>query len=215
LYATDLGVRKIKVHEDGYSYEASIDQQLIRGRVAIDINVVSLAHNANFQWEMQHSDYAGYEFDIQPGDILALGGVLEFDVEKDYDPMSPPLGSCFRIVRDQYGGRVVRVDFSDPDQVLIYVPEAIAQGLLNNSSYPDLQISSVVLPALMETIDKIWRNGQEVEEEDFSERGWFDSVKRKMDAVPDGGLFEVAQRMLDHPVERVITLSFLEEEGDD
>ena len=50
-----------------------------------------------------HEDYKGFEFEVNKGDILAIGGVSSFIADKDFDPLVGFINSqgrsCIRVKR--------------------------------------------------------------------------------------------------------------------
>ena len=84
------------------------------------------------------------------------------------------------------------------------------------SGWPDLQIATVVLPALMETLAFIKAN-EESGEEDLSSCRWFVAITNMVDR--NGGLekspLELTQRILENPIDRALLTGFeLNAEGD-
>jgi hypothetical protein len=122
------------------------------------VKIVATGPISQYSLENQHSDYGNASFNLLAGDVLADGGYFEFEPGKLYDPLNPPVGSCFLFVADSTHKKGLTVRFHDDDHVLVAFPEKILTGfgLLNNS--PELQISLVVLPALMQTITFIKAN---------------------------------------------------------
>lgn len=207
----DLDVRALIKHADSTTYVGWIDQQLIRRTVKVEIKIVATTTIEQYYLRGQHPDYGDASFRLLPGDILADGGVLEFEADKLYDPLRPPIGSCFRFVPDTTVKRGLRVRFHDDDHVIVSFPEELLQGFSMLRNRQDLQISLVVLPALMETIAYIRENDAAGDDgEDLSNRRWHAAVTRLMGNSRSAAQrpFELAQEILGNPLAASLTTTF-------
>lgn len=195
-----------KDHADGITYKGWVDQRGVRDNVDVEISVVADTRMSTFSWTNQHPDYGLATFDIRKGDILAEGGGFKFSANKMYDPMQPPLGSCFRITPDSAIKRGMTLDFSDSDQIIVRMSDDMISGLQGVSHRPDLQISLVVLPALMETIYFIQKNESDPADEDLSDTPWYRAIKELMDLSSGNfdGALAIAQQILEHPLTKVL-----------
>ena len=81
---------------------------------------------------------------------------------------------------------------------------------------PELQISAVVLPALIQTVSYIQSTLKD-NSEDLSDRGWFKAISGKVDQL--GGFevsaIEIAQKILDYPVDRTLAVETDAKEDDE
>jgi len=198
-------------HADSTTYIGWIDQQAIRGTVRIEFRIVATQPLDQYRLDSQHADYGGASFNLLPGDVLADGGFLEFEAEKLYDPLAPPVGSCFRFVADASVKRGLRVRFHEDDHVLVTFPAHLLQGFGMLRNRQDLQISLVVLPALMETISYIRENEAAGDQkEDLTDRKWYTAVMRLMESarLHGGSPFELAQEILGNPLDTTLTTPF-------
>ncbi|MDQ0076794.1 hypothetical protein [Arthrobacter oryzae] len=198
-------------HVDGSTYIGWIDQQDIRGTVKVEIRIIATSQVDPYSLQNQHGDYAGASFSILPGDVLADGGFFEFEPEKRYDPLSPPVGSCFRFIADPKLKKGLKVKFFDDEHVLVAFPEKTLPGFGLLQGRPDLQISLVVLPALMQTISFIKENlAAESEGEDLSGKKWYTAVNRLVQESGsyEDNSFELAQKILGHPLDASLMKPF-------
>ena len=211
----DLAAEVHQFHSDSTSFIGWIDQEQVRDTVRIEIKIVAADAIDMYQLQNQHDDYGDATFQLRPGDILAEGGILEFEAKKLYDPLMPPLGSCFQFVSDSTVKRGLRVRFHDDDHVIGAFPDSLLRGfgLLRNRQ--DLQISLVVLPALMETVAYIRKNeAADNEDEDLSTKKWYRAVIRLMEQAKSSGQgpLELAQEILGNPLDISLTAPFGEED---
>jgi hypothetical protein len=201
---------------DGYQYEFWIDQRQVRGSVDTDVRVLVIEPLSGFRWERQHPDYGDAVFDLRVGDVLADGGSIPFEADKLYDPLDPPVGSCFRVVEDPSLRRGMRVTFEDDDAILVRLPPSAHRNLRLLAPRPELQISTVVLPALIQAVSFIQNNLKEGSE-DLSDRIWFRAISDKVDRLGgfEGQAIEIAQKILEYPVDRILSLEADAEEDDE
>src|SRR5262249_11255602 len=153
-------------------------------------------------------------FHILPGDVLAYAGPFEFEPQKRYDALDPPVGALFRFVDGGTKSREIKVRFDDDDHILVVFDSDLLAGLAALSTQIDLQISLVVLPALMQTITYINANADGGE--DLSERNWYEPICNlvKNHGGFDQPAFNVAQRILGHPLDTSLRRPFEIEEDE-
>lgn len=196
-----------------YGLRAWIDQELVRGDVNVDVRVIASQAIQGHSWRRQHSDYAGASFDLEVGDMLADGGRFLFNVKKNYDPLDPPVGSCFRFVRSEDLRKRIDVAFDGDQMVDVMIPEKTFEDFRLMNHRPDMQISLVVLPALMETLYFMNMN-RNSDDEPLDDKIWFKTIEKLVGE--HGGwnctALELAQRILANPVDTVIHAGLMAED---
>lgn len=197
----------------GFVLKAWLDQQLVKGDVAVDVRVIVLEELRGHAWQRQHSDYGDGTFDLFPGDILADAGTFRFSAEKLFDPLDPPVGSCFRFVRSASRYKRILVTFDSDDTVDVQIPARTFDEFKLFSHRPDLQIALVVLPALMEALHFIKENRRE---EPLDDKAWFIAIERLVDEKGgwEQSLLEIAQKILENPIDTAILTGLGIEEED-
>ena len=194
---------------DGDKYESSIDQRQVRNTIVADIRVLVLEPLSRFRWERQHPDYGDAVFDLRRGDVIADGGSITFEANKLYDPLDPPVGSCFKFVEDPKLHRGIQVTFEDDEAILVRLSPEAHRNLRLLAPRPELQISTVVLPALIQAVSYIQSTLKDSSSEDLSERIWFKTIDDKIGQLRcsyDDDAIVIAQKILDYPVDRTLTL---------
>lgn len=212
----ELDAQPAQIYADSTGYLGWIDQENIRGIVRLDVRIVATGPIEQYHLENQHSDYGDAQFGLLAGDILADGGYFEFEPGKLYDPLNPPVGSCFLFVSDSTHKKGLTVKFHDDEHVLVTFPEKLLTGF--GLLLPELQISLVVLPALMQTITFIKANiDAEGEGEDLTGKYWYASIKRLVEEIAsfDEPAFDVAQKILAQPLEASLMKSFNAPDSED
>ena len=217
IASEELEPRKVAVLADSISYIAWIPQERIRRTVQVEVKLVALAPIRGYRLGRQHDDYGDASFDIAPGDVLADGGDFVFEADKLYDPLNPPVGSCFKFVSDRTVKRGVRIKWDSDEFVIVAFPEEVLPGLHALASRRDLQMSLVVLPALMETIAFIRSNESEPDAEDLSVKTWYVALKKLIEShgTVDDQAFELAQKILANPLDLVLTTPLFTDEEDE
>lgn len=211
-----LDLEDIHHHHDGITYAGWLDQRLVRDEVDIEVFVIATEPLRDFSWKNQHSDYGGEKFEIRKGDLLADGGYFPIKVGKLFDPVDPPIGSCFRIREDQKLKKELKVDFSDDEQVIIFLPKDASDGLKELRDRPDLQISLLIMPALMETISFIQKVQGDTSDEDLDEKTWYRTLSNLIKSIDtESSPFSIAQKLLGGSLVKVLTDPLFPEEEQD
>lgn len=196
-------------------FSASFPQQDIVGLVTVNIKAVAAKHIDHLSWERQNPDYGDATFRILPGDVLADGGTFSFEPDKAYDPMRPPLESCFGFEQAGPGVKQVRIRLDDPDQVMIQLPQETFALFTQQKGRPDVQASLVVLPALTETL---WHlRTLEETDESFEDRAWYRALMAVIKArrCESDDPFLQAQTILEgNPIQRALAQLNRDEEDE-
>lgn len=184
-------------------FVASFPQEDIIGLVTVYVKVVATQPLRDFSWERQNVDYDGATFEIFAGDVLADGGMFSFEPDKAYDPMRPPMESCFGFEQAGPGVKQVRIRLDDSEKVMIQLPKETFALFVQQNGRPDVQTSLVVLPALAQTL---WRL-KTLDDHDgsFEDRTWFRALNGVIAArrCADDDPFTQAQKILEgNPIER-------------
>lgn len=197
----------------GFRLRAWLDQQRVRGDVVADVRLIVAKDVRGHSWQRQHADYAGATFDLKPGDVLADAGSFRFNAEKLYDPLDPPIGSCFKFVRSSSLHKRIKLAFDSNEFVSVQIPPKTFDDFKLFSHRPDLQVALVVLPALMETLDFIKSTR---DQEPLDDKAWFVAIDQL--ATDRGGWdqsnLELAQKILESPIDTAIRAGLAFEEDD-
>ena len=191
-------------YADSTGYTGWVDQQRIRRTVRVEVTIIAAEEIPDYQLTAQHPDYGGSSFHLQSGDVIADGGYFEFEPDKLYDPLKPPVGSCFRFVSNAKLRKGIEVRFHDDEYVIVEFPPESLVGFGALRAHPGLQVSLVVLPALMQTISFVKDNVDGVSsDEDLSDKLWFKAITDLVAGVGslEDPAFTLAQKILAHPLD--------------
>lgn len=195
----------------GFKLRAWLDQQLVKGNVVANVRVILNNDLKGHRWEKQHTDYGDARFDLLQGDILAEAGTFIFSAEKLFDPLDPPIGSCFSFKRSTSRNKRILVTYDSDDTVIVQIPAKTFDDFKLFGHRPDLQIALVVLPALMDTLRFIKENR---DEEPLDDKAWFNTIEKLVEDRGgwDQNILEIAQKILESPIDTAIRTGIVTEE---
>ena len=133
-------------------FAASIDQDDVAGKVQLEFQIVARKDIADYCLSAQSTEYGGATFEVRSGDLLANGGRAEFNADKLYDAMDPPVDACFEFIKDPTVTKGILLDFGNERAVQVRLSEATFDAFTVQQTRPALQTSSVLMPALMQTL---------------------------------------------------------------
>lgn len=197
-------------------YVLVIPQEEVLGDVRVTVRIVAARHIEEYRLHRQNPEYGDATFEVFPGDLLADGGVFTFNPRKAYDPLVPPLESCFRF--ESAFTKTLEVQIDDPEQVVVLFPRETFEMFAGQQGRPELQVSLVVLPALMNVLWRMRENSQRsTGEESFEDFQWFRAIKNALDSVnaSDDDPFLQAQKILDgNPIGAALAKLNVDDEED-
>ncbi|MDB0039016.1 hypothetical protein N9F54_00435 [Actinomycetota bacterium] len=202
---------------DSTRYTSWIDQRSIRGKVSVSVSVIAAQEIPTFHLDSQHADYGDANFHLYQGDLIADFLDFEFDARKLYDPLNPPIGSCFEFVPQDGLKKGLKIHFDSDEHVLVAFPPDVFNQFKNFANQPEMQISLAVLPALMETIVHIRKVESENSDEELSDIQWARAIKdkiREFDSEGEKTPFELAQKILENPIDRFLSAAMEDTEED-
>lgn len=179
----------------------TIPATALRERVTVGFYICADQDIKNYRPSEPHDDYEGATFDIDAGDIMALGGQYSFLAEKSFDPLRPPVSSFMSIVQGSQHEGPMEMDYEN-EKITIILSKAdwknylevrgqkLAEGILH---------ASIVFPALIDAIHTMRRGDGE-----YEGMAWYGRLEAILEAksLQDNDPFEVAQRILENPISR-------------
>ena len=188
------------------SYErelsAEIDAPRLREQVAVKFFVRATEQLPSYAPEECHEDYRGFTFEINKGDVLAVGGATSFIAEKEFDPLRPAVSSFMAIRQGSDSKGPIVIDYGDPEKIIIKLSKTDwgrYQNIKGRKWMAPVLHSSIVLPVLADAVRMVHNNDEEA-----SETHWFKRLEKiltekrlSMDMPLDA-----AQRILSEPIAR-------------
>jgi hypothetical protein len=184
-----------------------IPKKKVKGKVSFTCALVAKAPITNYQNSKSHSDYTGYNFDIETGDVLAFFGEFTFNADINYEKLKA-VSSFMEVVKNE-DLKFTNVDLNKP-KIQVQLPKEDYELYANDSiskeqKFAPIFHSSIVLNALLIALynfetqkgKTIWANAIEyrLNEKEFESI----SIKDK-ENIP-----EIAQRLLGNPFHRLIS----------
>ncbi len=179
----------------------SIPATALRERVAVGFYVCAGQDIRGYRPSDPHPDYEGAIFDVDAGDILAIGGHCSFIAEKSFDPLRPPVSSFMSIMEGAHHEGPMQIDY-EGEKITIILSKAdwknylevrgqkLAEGILHGS---------IVFPALIDAIHIMRTRGTE-----YESMNWYGRLDAILEAkgLQEKDPFEAGQKILENPASR-------------
>jgi hypothetical protein len=185
-------------------YSISLAQDDIDGRVDFELQIVATTRIPYYRLSRQNQDYRDATFAIEPGSVLGVGGVLTIQARKLYDPMQPPLESCFEFKEDDQLRSGIQLAYENPNHVMVWIASATFRDFAALRLRPDFQIATVMLPALMATLTYMKHEVQSGD--DLEDYAWHRALTNllKQHKVEEEPVIVQAQTILENPIGRAV-----------
>ncbi len=189
----------------------AMPSRLVRERVTVGFYVCAEDDIKGYKPSECHPDYEGAEFDIEKGDVLAVGGSCSFIAEKNFDPLRPPVASFMSIVEGSQHEGPMEIDY-ESEKITIILSKADWKKYLDireQKTAEGVLHASIVFPVLIDAVHQT-QSGRG----DYENRNWFGRLEAIIDAkgLREKEPFEIAQKILENPAARSLqgTSSLLE-----
>jgi hypothetical protein len=155
---------------------------LIDGKVEVCSFILAAEHMENYRNGSFHPDYGKAAFRVRKGDTLAVGHDRIIAADKKHDPLRK-VSSIFSIVPNESekatgmdietGGAKVVIRLSRPN-FDSYI------SLRHSPAYHPVLIATIVVPALVEVLERVRRAALASELDSCSEHRWFMVISRRL-----------------------------------
>lgn len=206
------GFRKfVIVPTGGLDYNIPADD--IEGVISICPFIIAKTDIEHYTNELFNSDYDGISFDIEQGNILAIGKEVQTRIEKENDDLAN-VPSIFAVteLKDEQCKDIV-IDNSS-QKINIQLPSKTFMEFkiaMNNPNSMAVIHSIIIIPALMKCFDDLKTKPDELYI--YEDRRWYRALKkalRKIDFILDESTimslnpFEISQKLMDNTTNRAI-----------
>jgi hypothetical protein len=190
------------------SLESTIDFDLpkkqVKGKVEFTCLLVSKCDIPGYVNEDAHSDYLGFTFDIDIGDILAVFGKYSFNADIKYERLKAVSEILTVIPTDEF--EVTNINLDSP-KIEVQMPEndyeKFAGSYSGDEKYIPIFHSSVVLNALLVALYNL---------NNYSDKFWAKAISYRLnekefenlDIKESENIPEIAQRLLGNPLNRLL-----------
>lgn len=179
----------------------SIPASSLRERVSVGFYICADQYIEGYHPSEPHSDYEGVPFDIDKGDVLAIGGYSSFIALKSFDPLRPPVSSFMSIMEGFHHEGPIQVDY-ETEKITIILSKVDWKSYLEifgQKAILGILHSSIVFPVLVDSIHKMRTMGGE-----YENTNWYGRLEAILDAngLQEIDPIEAAQKILNNPVTR-------------
>lgn len=201
----------VKVPLEGLEY--SIPADSIEGPISFCPFVIANQDIPNYTNEKLNKDYDGATFDLEKGNILAIGQEVQTRVEKENDDLAN-VPSIFAVTEIKDPERKDIVIDNAGNKINVQLPSEtffeFKIAMANPNSMSVLH-SMVIIPALMKCFEDMKSKPEEFYT--FEDRRWFRSLKKAMkkinidlteENIMSIDSFTVAQKLMDNTTNRAI-----------
>lgn len=153
----------------------------VSGRVEVSGFITATRALSGYRVAGSHADYGTASFDVQAGDVLAVGRSLYCDAFVDYDPLTS-VSSILNIRRSETIEEGPMTVETDADQILATLSRQDYDRYTNLKSDPTiapLLANQIMVPILVEALDRMKGSGEDEHDEAMQLR-WYRSVIRKL-----------------------------------
>ena len=195
----------------------------ILGRLQVNFFILAKQDIKDYRNDNFNEDYSSETFNLKKGNIIAIADGYRFDIEKNDDELGK-ISSIFSICKKEtveqtgmtidMGYEKIRIGLNITDYVNY-------SQLSQNPNKVDSVNSIIIFPALIYIFEQLKKDFNET---DYTEYKWFralENIFKKNGEELNKGLLEneisidLAQRVLNYPIERAFNSLINEDEGDD
>lgn len=195
----------------------SIHQSKLNGCVQISTLIVANEDINGYKNTDFSADYRGFSFNIKKGCILAIGGCVELDINKQKDELENT-SSIFSIVPElDPNETIINVDInSTKPKIIIRIPIKgyyIYKNLSSNLELQSIMHSMIIIPALVQVFDELKATRYNLYDYEDSNCRWYNALKKACKQlkieIDEQGLenldsYRTAQQIMDSPTMKAL-----------
>ena len=207
--------------------EAEINYDLkdndILGRLQMSFFILAKEDILDYKNSNFNEDYSGESFNLKKGNIIAIADSYRFDIEKNDDNLekvSSIFSICQKETIEQTGMTVdmnndkIRIALNKTDYINYH-------QLSQNSNNINIINSIIIFPALIFIFEQLKKD---FDENDFADYKWFRALRKifeknnqslNKDLLENELSIDLAQKILNYPIERAFNSLKDENYGDD
>lgn len=193
-----------------------IHQSQLNGAVQITTLIVANEDLKGYKNADFSADYKGFSFNIKKGCLLAIGGSIEIELNKQKDDLENT-SSIFSIVPNlDPNETIINVDISSTkSKIIIQLPVKgcnIYKNMSSNLEAQSIMHSMIIIPALIQVFDEL--KAQRFELYNFNDCRWFKALvkacknlKIELDEnnLENLNSYKTAQLLMDSPTMKALT----------
>ena len=195
----------------------------ILGKLEINFFILAKQDIRGYRNDNFNEDYSSEAFNLKKGNIIAIADGYRFDIEKNDDELGK-ISSIFSICKKETVEQTgMTVDMSyEKIRIGLNITDYVNYSQLSqNPNKVDSVNSIIIFPALIYIFEQLKKDFTET---DYTEYKWFralENIFKKNGQELNKELLEneisidLAQRVLNYPIERAFNSLTIEDEGDD
>lgn len=164
--------------------EFKIPAHLLEGKVEVSTLLVASENIKNYSSSNFKSIFNKFSFEIDKGDILAVGNQINFEAEKDTDAVRN-IPSIFAVEANPNKNPNALDVSTTSDKIMIFLPEKSFETfkvLKQDSNLNSVLASLIVTPVLTEILEE-FRNGEGDILADTEHYRWFRILNKKLKEI--------------------------------
>lgn len=195
----------------------------ILGRLQVNFFILARQDIKNYKNDNFNEDYSSETFNLKKGNIIAIADGYRFDIEKNDDELGK-ISSIFSICKKEtveQTGMTIDMGY-EKIRIGLNITDYVNYSQLSQNPNKVESVNSVIIfPALIYIFEQLKKDFNET---DYTEYKWFralENIFKKNGEDLNKGLLEneisidLAQRVLNYPIERAFNSLINEDEGDD
>lgn len=195
----------------------------ILGRLQVNFFILARQDIKNYKNDNFNDDYSSETFNLKKGNIIAIADGYRFDIEKNDDELGK-ISSIFSICKKEtveQTGMTIDMGY-EKIRIGLNITDYVNYSQLSQNPNKVESVNSVIIfPALIYIFEQLKKDFNET---DYTEYKWFralENIFKKNGEDLNKGLLEneisidLAQRVLNYPIERAFNSLINEDEGDD
>lgn len=197
IYCRATMFREMIKSDTSVSKPIVIPTPKLREQVEVDFFVCANENIPEYTNSASHSDYSGFSFPVEKGELLAYSGKGIFNANKTPEELKAISAFMNIDKHEKENGPIY--NFYDGPKITIRLPENdyMKYQKIVSDYTEDIVHSSVVLPALMDAISEI-QSGTV----DYSDKDWYGILREMVNEAKEENLLKIGQKILDNPVNR-------------
>ena len=195
----------------------------ILGRLQVNFFILARQDIKNYKNDNFNEDYSSETFNLKKGNIIAIADGYRFDIEKNDDELGK-ISSIFSICKKEtveQTGMTIDMGY-EKIRIGLNITDYVNYSQLSQNPNKVESVNSIIIfPALIYIFEQLKKDFNET---DYTEYKWFralENIFKKNGEELNKGLLEneisidLAQRVLNYPIERAFNSLINEDEGDD
>ena len=189
------------------SFILNLDANEIEGLLQICTFIIAEKDLINYSNKNFNEDYLGISFNIEKGNVLAIGDSFDIDIHKSKDEIGN-MESIFGLIElADENEEDIKIDLT-MDKINIALPKRVFsefKALMRTRVNQPVLHSMILIPALMEAIDKMKESIINGDFYSIQEKRWYRSIVKAgenvgiiidSDNIPSLPSFETAQKII-------------------